>query len=72
MHIHGRARIVETGALVNRPYLPERVPRDIAGEGGCRPERWVMVEVEEAHLHHARRVPLPEKPDADLRGKESS
>ena len=71
-HIRGRARIVVNGAIVNRPDLPERVRRDNAGEGGCRPERWVMVDVEEAHLRHSRRMPLREKPDNDLRGKESS
>jgi hypothetical protein len=45
----------------------ERVRVLYAGAGGCKPERWVMVE--EAHLHHARWVPPPEK---RLRGKESS
>jgi predicted pyridoxine 5'-phosphate oxidase superfamily flavin-nucleotide-binding protein len=52
LHVNGRAWIVEDDLLrAERPELPTE------SELGRRPERWVVVEVEEAYIHCGKHVP---------------
>jgi predicted pyridoxine 5'-phosphate oxidase superfamily flavin-nucleotide-binding protein len=52
LHVNGVARIVEAEEFdVAFPL----VPRDV--EHGRRPERWVVVEVEEAYVHCRKHIP---------------
>jgi len=52
LHVNGRAVIVENDELGGRiPNLPE----DLAP--GRRPERWVVVAVEEAYVHCRKHIP---------------
>ena len=51
LHVNGKARIVEKTELLNLPNLPEEVIQDINCKGRRRPERWVLVEIEEAYIH---------------------
>lgn len=52
LHVNGRASIVDDPSMRSRhPHLPtDTVP-------GRRPERWVLVEVEEAYIHCAKHIP---------------
>lgn len=52
LHVNGRARIVDDGDL--RAEHPE-LPSDF--ERGRTPERWVVVEVEEAYVHCRKHIP---------------
>ncbi|MBM4199696.1 MAG: hypothetical protein FJ189_00210 [Gammaproteobacteria bacterium] len=58
LHVNGRARIVG-----NRDNLPDDVILEIGLEGKKRPERWVMVEVEEAYIQCSKHIPLMKKLD---------
>ncbi|GAB3287505.1 pyridoxamine 5'-phosphate oxidase family protein [Parasphingorhabdus pacifica] len=52
LHINGRARIVEEGDLrAVHPSLPTEFNR------GRIPERWVVVQVEEAYIHCRKHIP---------------
>ena len=63
LHVNGKAEIMENAALLNRPDIPEEVRQDMAVGGGRKPERWVMVEVEEAYIHCSKHIPLLKKRD---------
>ncbi|MBP2475748.1 putative pyridoxine 5'-phosphate oxidase superfamily flavin-nucleotide-binding protein [Crossiella equi] len=52
LHVNGRARIVEDSDL--REEHPD-LPSDF--ERGRTPERWVVVEVEEAYIHCRKHIP---------------
>ncbi|MCW2642028.1 MAG: pyridoxamine 5-phosphate oxidase-related, binding [Dactylosporangium sp.] len=52
LHVNGRAEIVEDAAM--RAEYDEVEVDDIPGR---RPERWVVVEVEEAYIHCAKHIP---------------
>lgn len=61
LHINGTAKTLENDALLGRPDVPEEVRGEIAVVGGRKPERWVMVEVEEAYIHCSKHIPLLQK-----------
>jgi uncharacterized protein len=66
LHVNGTATIMENATLMDRPDVPDEIRRDIAVEGGRKPERWVMVEVEEAYIHCSKHMPLLEKRDKTI------
>jgi predicted pyridoxine 5'-phosphate oxidase superfamily flavin-nucleotide-binding protein len=63
LHVNGRARIVENADLLGWEGVPEIILQDIAVTGGRRPERWVVVTVEEAYIHCSKHIPLLQKLD---------
>jgi len=63
LHVNGRTRILENEELMEQPDLPEDVIQDIDQKGGRKPERWVMVEVEEAYIHCSKHIPLLKRLD---------
>ena len=71
-HVNGTARVVENEALVDEggdypALLREAAIRASApGEGGRRPERWVVVQVEEAYIHCSKHIPLLAKRDKTI------
>jgi predicted pyridoxine 5'-phosphate oxidase superfamily flavin-nucleotide-binding protein len=66
LHVNGRARIVENEAFVLLPGVPAEVRGDVLVAGGRRPERWVVVEVEEAYIHCSKHIPLLAKLDKSI------
>jgi len=66
LHVNGHARIAESDDFLGRPELPQEVRDDIAVPGGRHPERWVLVEVDEAYLHCSKHVPLLAKRDKTI------
>ena len=62
LHINGRARVIENDELLAyADKLPASVLDEIHQEGKKRPERWVMVEVEEAYIQCSKHIPLMTK-----------
>ena len=66
LHVNGKASIAENDTLLAHPELPEEILNWIAIEGGRGPERWVVVEVEEAYIHCAKHIPLLKKLDKEV------
>lgn len=52
LHVNGRARIVEDAEF--RAVYPE-IPQDF--ERGRTPQRWVVVEIDEAYVHCRKHIP---------------
>ena len=64
LHINGKARVIENEELLAyAEKLPSDVIEAIKEEGKKRPERWVMVEVEEAYIQCSKHIPLLKKAD---------
>lgn len=63
LHVNGKASIAENDMLLSRSDLPEEIRSQVGAEGGRGPERWVLVEVEEAYIHCAKHIPLLRKLD---------
>lgn len=62
LHVNGRARVIENEELLAyADKLPASVMDDINQEGKKKPERWVMVEVEEAYIQCSKHIPLMSK-----------
>ena len=63
-HVNGNVRLVENEALLaaEAPY-PASLRQaaheaSMEKDGGRRPERWVLVQVEEAYIHCSKHIPL--------------
>lgn len=66
-HVNGEARVAENDALrAEGGLLCEAVEQALADTAGRRPERWVVVRVEEAYIHCAKHVPLLAKRDKNI------
>ncbi len=64
LHVNGKARICEQERLLEYgDELPGDVIDEINTDGKRRPERWVMVEIEEAYIHCSKHIPLLKKVD---------
>jgi len=61
LHVNGRASVLENSELAGRLDLPEEARRDLALSGGRKPERWVVVDVEEAYIHCSKHIPMLRK-----------
>jgi len=63
LHVNGTARIESNQDVLARPDLPAGPREDIEVENGRRPERWVLVHVEEAYIHCSKHIPRLRKMD---------
>jgi truncated hemoglobin YjbI len=67
LHVNGKARVVENDEIRQRAdKLPRDVIDEINLEGKKCPERWVMVEVEEAYVQCSKHIPLLKKADKPI------
>lgn len=67
LHINGKARILEHEELVAyAKNLPDDIREEMRQEGPKQPERWIMVEVEEAYVQCAKHIPLLKKQDKTI------
>jgi truncated hemoglobin YjbI len=67
LHVNGKARIVENEELIQYgDKLPKDVIEEISQEGKKCPERWVMVEVEEAYIQCSKHIPLMQRADKPI------
>lgn len=69
-HVNGIARIVENSELLGtdvQPALRTAVQSALGTtEHGRQPERWVLVEIEEAYIHCSKHIPLLNKRDKNI------
>ena len=67
-HVNGEAWIAENDALLADADAPlrEAVAHALADTPGRRPERWVIVRVEEAYIHCSKHIPLLAKRDKTI------
>ncbi|NOS76228.1 MAG: hypothetical protein HOP36_17165 [Methyloglobulus sp.] len=67
LHVNGKAKLVENADLVKfRKELPQDVLAEMNAEGQFRPERWIMVEIEEAYIHCSKHIPLLKKAEKEI------
>jgi predicted pyridoxine 5'-phosphate oxidase superfamily flavin-nucleotide-binding protein len=71
LHVNGKAKIVEQHVIEPMRPLLERLAgvaslHDPNAGNKTTPERWVMVEIEEAYIHCSKHIPLLQKLDKDL------
>lgn len=67
LHVNGKVRIVTSEELLEyRDKLSQDVIEEIRQEGKKCPERWVMVEVEEAYIQCSKHIPLMKKLDKKI------
>jgi uncharacterized protein len=67
LHVNGAARILSNEELLACPDCSAALRADIAETGGRRPDRWVLVTVEEAYIHCSKHIPRMEKVEEDVR-----
>jgi len=67
LHVNGAARILSNEEVLACPDLADALRADIAAVGGRRPERWVLVTVEEAYIHCSKHIPRLEKVGEEVR-----
>jgi uncharacterized protein len=67
LHVNGAVRILSNEELLACPDCSAALRADLAETGGRRPERWVLVTVEEAYIHCSKHIPRLEKAGADVR-----
>jgi uncharacterized protein len=58
LHVNGLAWVRSNDQMVLNRYSTSLVEADTAVGGGRHPERWVLVEVEEAYIHCSKHIPL--------------
>jgi predicted pyridoxine 5'-phosphate oxidase superfamily flavin-nucleotide-binding protein len=58
LHVNGKASVLSNEDLLRRADLPEGLRQAGAVQNGRRPERWVLVHVEEAYIHCSKHIPL--------------
>lgn len=64
LHVNGKARFVANEELLQyADKLPNDVIEEINQEGKKCPERWMMIEVEEAYIQCSKHIPLMKKAD---------
>jgi predicted pyridoxine 5'-phosphate oxidase superfamily flavin-nucleotide-binding protein/truncated hemoglobin YjbI len=67
LHVNGKAKIVEYEDLLKfRKNLPQDVITEMNTQGAHRPERWIMVEIEEAYIHCSKHIPLLKKVQKEI------
>tara|TARA_R110002111_G_scaffold256979_2_gene324577 strand:- start:52868 stop:53500 length:633 start_codon:yes stop_codon:yes gene_type:complete len=66
LHVNGTARIVENEEFLEANEIPQEIRDDISTEDGKKPERWVLVEVEEAYIHCSKHIPLLSRQDKSI------
>ena len=67
LHVNGAARIVSNEEVLACPEVFAALQAEIAQTGGRRPERWVLVTVEEAYIHCSKHIPRLEKAVEEVR-----
>ena len=66
LHVNGEARVVDNEDLLARSDVTPEMIKATKTTGGRRPERWILVKVEEAYIHCSKHVPLLKKQDKEM------
>ena len=65
LHVNGRARIFETENILKDPLFQKAVQNSSSSD--VTPERWVIIEIDEAYIHCSKHIPLMQKLDKKIR-----
>ncbi|MGJ7910113.1 pyridoxamine 5'-phosphate oxidase family protein [Neobacillus sp. LXY-1] len=65
LHVNGKAAIIENSQLCSY-NIPEEIINDIKEKEGNKPERWVMVKVDEAYIHCSKHIPKLQQMDKEI------
>ena len=67
LHVNGKAKVIENKELMKfKKELPQDVIDELNSEGKNRPERWIIVEIEEAYIHCSKHIPLLKKAEKKI------
>lgn len=67
LHVNGKVRVVANEELLQyQDKLPQDVIEETRQEGKKCPERWIVVEVEEAYIQCSKHIPLMKKLDKKI------
>ena len=67
LHVNGAARILSNEELLADRDFSAALRAAVAETGGRRPERWVLVTVEEAYIHCSKHIPRLAKAGEEVR-----
>jgi predicted pyridoxine 5'-phosphate oxidase superfamily flavin-nucleotide-binding protein len=65
LHVNGTASIIENGQLTSLK-MTEKLMNDIKEKEGNRPERWVIIKVDEAYIHCSKHIPKLKQMDKKI------
>ena len=63
LHVNGKAHVVDNEAFLLRTDVTPEIIEATHATGGHHPERWIIVDVEEAYIHCSKHIPLLAKQD---------
>jgi predicted pyridoxine 5'-phosphate oxidase superfamily flavin-nucleotide-binding protein len=66
LHVNGKAKIIENKDILQDKELSESLIESPQNKDARKPERWVVVEVEEAYIHCSKHIPLLKKLDKKI------
>lgn len=61
LHINGRASIQENQYIQENFNLPPEALSDTDAKTGKKPERWIVIDIQEAYIHCAKHIPKLKK-----------
>jgi predicted pyridoxine 5'-phosphate oxidase superfamily flavin-nucleotide-binding protein len=65
LHVNGKAYIIENSDL-DSLKMPEKIINDIKEKEGYRPERWVIIKIDEAYIHCSKHIPKLKQMDKNI------
>lgn len=65
LHINGKASIIDNAHL-STFIMEEQIWEDIQEKEGDKPERWVLIEVDEAYIHCSKHIPTLKEMDKKI------
>ncbi len=66
LHINGNAKVLKNEDLFKDDEISIKLREDIQDKGGRKPERWVLIEVEEAYIHCSKHIPHLKSLDKEI------
>jgi uncharacterized protein len=66
LHVNGKAKIIENDELAEYVELSKKLKLDDQIKRSRKPERWVLIEVEEAYIHCSKHIPLLQQLDKEI------
>lgn len=66
LHINGKAEIIENKDLASINMV-EQMLEEIKKSEGDKPERWVMITVDEAYIHCSKHIPTLKEIDKEIK-----